>query len=98
MVEQVQPAFEKLKATFNTGKTKTFEWRKKMIEKFIQGLDEMKSEFGASLNQDMGRCPIMCELAENILIGERAKHDLLHLEEYMADEPIPTEMLMMPAE
>ena len=98
MVEQVQPAFEKLKATFKSGKTKTIEWRKKMIGKFMQGLDEMKAEFGVSLKEDLGRDPFMTEVAENTLLREGAKHELLHLEEWMADEPIPTEMLMMPAE
>ena len=68
------------------------------MRKFVEGLKEMQKEFGISLKEDMGRDPFMTEIGENILLQEIVLHDLAHVEEYMADEPIPTELALMPAE
>ena len=47
--KEVAEIFEKLKATFKTGKTKPIEWRKKMIKEFMKGCNEMKDELGEAI-------------------------------------------------
>ena len=98
MVEEVQTAFEKLQATFRTGKTKTLEWRKKMLKQFMVGMDEMGEEFATAVQEDLGRDPLVTRTYECIFMIENAVHDLKHVEEYMADVPEKTEIAFMPGE
>lgn len=93
----MQSAFEQLQATFKTGKTKTLEWRRNKINALIRGLEEMAQELSEGVSKDLGRTHFDAELGEISLTVEAANHCLAHLEEYMADIPEKTELLLMPA-
>jgi aldehyde dehydrogenase (NAD+) len=92
----VQPAFDSLKETFRSGKTKPAKWRVAQLEAFAKGLDEMTEEFCKALEQDHGRSEFVSWLCEIGLNCATAKHTIRSLPGWMKEETIQSELLFTP--
>ena len=64
MVDQVKPTFDKLKRSFATQKTKSYEWRMTQLDSLQKGLEDLKDEIVAATVKDLGRDEFLSYLAE----------------------------------
>jgi hypothetical protein len=54
-VESIPNIFKDLRASFNSGKTRSLAWRKKQIEQLYKMFDEQKELFASAANADFNR-------------------------------------------
>jgi len=54
-VDSIPTIFKDLRASFNSGKTKSVAWRKRQIEQIYKMCDEQKEVFASAANADFYR-------------------------------------------
>lgn len=54
-LDEIPSIFRDLRASFNTGKTKSVAWRKQQIEQVFKMCEEQKEAFAAAANADFHR-------------------------------------------
>lgn len=92
----VDPALNKVRKYFDTGKTRTYQFRKDQLTALRKGLIELTKDFDEALNKDLGKGTFenwLCEL--NLLIAE-CEHAISHLSTWMKDEPRDTPFTIGP--
>ncbi len=54
-IDVIENIFKDLRQSFNNGKTKSIEWRKKQLEQLYKMCDEQKGAFASAANADFHR-------------------------------------------
>ena len=54
-VDVIENIFKDLRQSFNNGKTKSIEWRKKQLEQLYKMCDEQRDLFASAVNVDFHR-------------------------------------------
>ena len=90
-------AFNRVKKTFVTGKTKSYKYRMAALASLKKGMTELQSEFDKALTADLGKDTFVNWLFEQNLIFREIDHSMDHLHEWMEDECVNTPMSIGPA-
>lgn len=94
--EAIAESYARLVATFKTGRTKSYEWRKAQLEGLRRLLTENCDEACDALNADLGRPKMEGLLADVSSVVAEIDHVLGRLESWMKPEKVPTGMLQQP--
>ena len=83
-------AFEELvsslRTTFNSGRTKSLDWRKAQLRGLIRMFEEHAEEFERALAEDLGRPPIEAHAADLGITVNEIKYLLKHLDSWAKPE------------
>jgi aldehyde dehydrogenase (NAD+) len=80
------PMLRELRGAFDTGVTKSIEWRKKQLEALKQGVLDMHLELTAAVRADLGG-PKLRGIGEIAVIDELT-HALANIDEWVAPHPV----------
>jgi aldehyde dehydrogenase (NAD+) len=97
MAEKVQVAFDTLKKTFRSRKTRNIEWRKEQLKSLLKGFNEMHDEICHACSEDLGREAFYTELAEIGGCKQAIHWNLQNIDQMTKDECIDTELIFAPA-
>jgi len=95
--EAIAAAHAQLVATFQTGRTKTFEWRKAQLEAMRRLAVERAPEMTAAVVADLGRPKLEAVIGEVSVNVAEIDHILKHLSTWMKRESVGTPLLQQPA-
>ena len=90
-------AVARLRATFNTGRTKPLSWRLGQLEALRRLLTERSEELQAALLADLGKNPAEAYRAEIGFILNEIDHTVAHLEEWLRPRPAAVPDAFLPA-
>eukprot|EP00429_Kryptoperidinium_foliaceum_P045906 CAMPEP_0176111206 /NCGR_PEP_ID=MMETSP0120_2-20121206/55843_1 /TAXON_ID=160619 /ORGANISM="Kryptoperidinium foliaceum, Strain CCMP 1326" /LENGTH=342 /DNA_ID=CAMNT_0017445419 /DNA_START=32 /DNA_END=1057 /DNA_ORIENTATION=+ len=94
---KITEAYERLRTTFKSGRTKTVAWRRAQIEGIRRMLAENSEEFVAAIIADLGRPKMEALLGDLSPAIQEADFALQHLESWMKPESVATPLLQQPA-
>ena len=83
-----------LRTVFNSGKTKSLEWRRQQLEKVAIMIEENTELFTSTVRKDLGGGKIR-GIGE-MLSHTAAEHALANLDSWTADEAVPTPLELSP--
>src|SRR5690242_15476495 len=73
----------RLRDTFATGRTRTYEWRKRQLEGIVALLKEREEEIAASLASDLGRTSHEAWFGDIASTMGEAEYAIKHLKKWM---------------
>mmetsp|Transcript_25508 Transcript_25508/g.35334 ORF Transcript_25508/g.35334 Transcript_25508/m.35334 type:complete len:512 (+) Transcript_25508:653-2188(+) len=86
----------KLRESFNSGKTRSREWRVEQLNAFLTMLREGREQLQKALYEDLHKNPAESFFTEINLVEHEVVHMLDHIDEYMAPEKTSTDVLNFP--
>lgn len=95
-VEEIHAAHAKLTATFNTGRTKSYEWRLRQLQGIRGLLSENSDQVSAAITSDLGRPKLEAFIADVASVISEVDHSIKHLQTWMKPEAVSTPMLQQP--
>jgi len=96
-VEEIPGIVNKLRASFNTDKTRSKSWRVSQLNALNTLLTEGRDELARSLFDDMHCSPFEAFMQQLGMLQQEIYDVLQHLDEWMADEYVSTNMFNVPA-
>ncbi len=87
----------RLRATFETGRTRPAKWRRAQLEAVKRMLVEHEREFLDALAADLGKPAIEGWLTDIVLTTREADHTLKHMASWMRPERVPVPLVQRPA-
>ncbi|MFJ5226644.1 aldehyde dehydrogenase family protein [Streptomyces sp. NPDC088400] len=97
MTPAIPAAVARLRATFNTGRTKPLSWRLGQLEALRRLLTEKSEELQAALLADLGKNPAEAYRAEIGFTLNELDHTVAHLEEWLRPRPAAVPDAFLPA-
>ncbi|KAH9256669.1 hypothetical protein BASA81_005173 [Batrachochytrium salamandrivorans] len=97
-VEEIPALVSKLRNSFNTDKTKQKSWRVSQLNALNRMLTEGRDELARSLFDDMRCSPFEAYMQQIAMLQQEIYDVLQHLDEWMADEPVATNLFNFPAQ
>jgi aldehyde dehydrogenase (NAD+) len=94
--EAARQVVAKLRATFDSGRTRPIEWRKQQLTRLIAMLVEHEAEIEAALKGDLGKSGFETALSETGFIISEAKFALKHLARWMRPKRVGTPIMAQP--
>ena len=88
-------AFEKQRRYFDSGATRSYEFRIEQLKKLKEAIAKYQNEIQDALAQDIGRPPMEAYI-EIATAFEDLKHTIKHLRNWMKPEKVPTTMWAQP--
>jgi aldehyde dehydrogenase (NAD+) len=88
----------RLRATFDTGRTKPLAWRLAQLSALRALLVEQSGEFLAALDADLGKSATEAQRSEVGFVVNEIDHTVAHLEEWLSPKPAGVPAAFMPAE
>ncbi|XP_051126883.1 aldehyde dehydrogenase family 3 member F1 [Andrographis paniculata] len=88
---------EKLKRTFQTGRTRGIDWRSAQLRALLRLLSQNEAQIFEALEKDLGKHAVEAYRDEIGVVKKSADHALLHLKEWMAPKKSPLPLLLQPA-
>ncbi len=85
-----------LKATFRSGKTRSYEWRLKQLQQLVKLVDENEDRFVDALKQDSGKSEFSAFAGEILFVRAEAMHAIKHLKKWMKPKKVATPMFLWP--
>lgn len=82
---------------FNTGVTKTYEYRKAQLEKLREGIKKYEQEIYQALHADLHKSPEECWVTENGFVLSEINYALSKLRGWMQKEKVSTNLLNFPS-
>ena len=82
---------------YGEGRTKSFEGRRKSLEKLEQGLKRWGSRLEQALAEDLGKASMEAYMTELGQVREELRWQKKHLKQNMAVKRVPTPMTQAPA-
>src|SRR5688572_30315628 len=79
---------DRLRATFDEGRTRDLAWRERQLRGLLRLLEEREPELADALAADLGRPPFEGWLADLRSTGREIEHMLDHLRRWAADEKV----------
>ena len=89
-------AYQRLQATFETGKTRSLDWRLRQLDALRRLLNEQADTLQAALYEDLGKCKTESWLAEIGFLLSDIKHTKAHLKRWMKPRKVSTPLLAQP--
>ncbi|KAJ3353929.1 hypothetical protein HDU83_006134 [Entophlyctis luteolus] len=80
--EFIDQAVNDLRKTFDSGKTKSLDWRRDQLTKLYKFVTEKEPLIASALQADLNKCPTEIS-GELVLIANEAAHALTHLDEWV---------------
>jgi len=87
--EQPADIVARLRATFDTGRTKPLEWRTSQLRRLRDMLTEHGADVAAALHTDLGKSPTEAHRTEIDFTVREIDHTLEHLKTWLLPEPAP---------
>ncbi|MEU0005544.1 aldehyde dehydrogenase family protein [Streptomyces sp. NPDC006314] len=87
--EQPADLVARLRATFDTGRTKAVEWRTTQLRRLRAMLTERGADLAAALRADLGKSNTEAYRTEIDFTVREIDHTLEHLDEWLRPEPAP---------
>ena len=88
---------ERLRATFESGRTRPVKWRRAQLEAIKRMLAEREDEFLDALAADLGKPALEGWLTDLVLIARDVDHTLKHLADWMRPERVSVPVVQQPA-
>ncbi|HEY7281928.1 MAG TPA: aldehyde dehydrogenase family protein [Actinomycetota bacterium] len=88
---------QRLRATFDSGRTRPTTWRRGQLEAIKRMLVEHEDEFVAALAADLGKPSVEGWLTDVVLTTRDVDHTLRHMAEWMRPERVPVPVVHQPA-
>nr|KJB75339.1 hypothetical protein B456_012G037500 [Gossypium raimondii] len=106
MMEEVKPEFDsdkaavlvnELRKTFNSGKTKSYEWRISQLESISKMIDEKEKEIVEALRKDLSKPELEAFLSEILMARSSCKLALKELKQWMMPQKVETSLATYPS-
>lgn len=91
------PLLTSQRAFFETGATRSFEYRRDQLMAFKKAILQYEQEIAAALHQDLKKTPEECWVTETGLLIQEINYILTHLREWMRPEAAATNLLNLPS-
>jgi aldehyde dehydrogenase (NAD+) len=95
-MSEIPEVVSRLRAAFQTGRTKPLEWRKAQLTALKAMLLEQADDFLAALHADLGKNAAEARSAEITFVANEVDHTLEHLDAWVAPEAAPLPERLMP--
>ena len=82
---------------YNSGATKSFEFRKQQLQKLKAALEKHEQAIYAALFEDLKKSPEECWVTENGFVYAEINNALKHLNNWMQPERVSTNLLNLPS-
>ena len=92
----VEPALIKVRKYFDLGKTRPYQFRVNQLNALRKGLVELTKDFDDALKKDLGKGSFENWMCELLMVQREIDHTLMHLKEWMSDEPRDTPFMIGP--
>ncbi|KAK8672808.1 hypothetical protein V6N13_111169 [Hibiscus sabdariffa] len=105
-MEEVKPAFDAdeaailvngLRKTFNSGKTKSYEWRISQLESISKMVDEKEKEIIKALHEDLSKPELEAYLSEILMVKSSCTLALKELKQWMMPKKAETSLATYPS-
>jgi aldehyde dehydrogenase (NAD+) len=87
---------DELRATFRTGHTRPYEWRKAQLEAMVRMLTDHEADFVRALHEDLGRHEVEAYGADIGFTRTEIKHLIKHLASWMKPGRAPVGLTSLP--
>lgn len=87
----------RLRATFNTGRTKPLAWRKQQLQALRRLLTEQQDVFAEALYADLGKNATESHVTEIGFVVKEIDHTLSHLDRWLRPKKVSVPMTLAPA-
>ncbi|HEY2057215.1 MAG TPA: aldehyde dehydrogenase family protein [Amycolatopsis sp.] len=95
-MSEIPEVVSRLRASFQTGRTKPLEWRKAQLTALKAMLLEQADDFLAALHADLGKNAAEARSAEITFVANEVDHTLEHLDAWVAPEAAPLPERLLP--
>ncbi len=89
---------DRLRHTFNTGKTRDLDWRKAQLKQLRRLFTDRYAELESALHSDLNKSPFECYATEIGFLEHEVDYALENLDEWARPEPVSTPVFLLPAE
>lgn len=96
-VEDVTGAVDRLRATFDAGRTRPMAWRRRQLRALRALLTEQAPVLAEALAADLGKSPVETHTSELGLVVNEIDHTLRHLERWLRPRRVAVPVPMLPA-
>ncbi len=86
----------RLRSTFNSGRTRSIEWRLRQLDSIHKMLIDREDEILDALHVDVGKPRIEGWIAEVGFMVKEVEHTRKHLREWLKPERVPTPLVLQP--
>lgn len=91
------PMVADLRNYFNSGATRSYEWRMQQLQRVVDFFDEKEEEIMEALYQDSGKAEFNCYSGDILLIRSEAIHTMRKLKKWMKPKRVGTPLYIHPA-
>ncbi|MBU2956077.1 aldehyde dehydrogenase family protein [Paracoccus sp. 1_MG-2023] len=95
-IPQMQAEVARLRAAFDSGRTRPLEWRRAQLQAILRLLKEREGDIIAAIHADLRKGRLESWMAEIALIRTEAKHALRHLKSWTARRRVRTPIAAQP--
>jgi aldehyde dehydrogenase (NAD+) len=92
----VVPTVQRLRQTFDSGRTRPLDWRLGQLTEIERVMREHESDFAEALRLDLGKCRFEAVLTELSFVEEEAKYARKHLRSWMRPIRVRTPLMAQP--
>ena len=92
----IQELLTRLRSTFNTGKTRSAQWRIQQLQQLKKMTLDNQDKIAEALEADLGKCQQESWLAEISYMTVEIDHTLKHLRQWMKPRKVSTPIIAMP--
>jgi aldehyde dehydrogenase (NAD+) len=85
-----------LKATFRSGKTRSYEWRIQQLKQLVKLVDENEDQFVEALKKDSGKSEFSAFAGEILFVRAEAMHAIKHLKKWMKPKRVSSPLFLWP--
>ncbi|MFV0300511.1 MAG: aldehyde dehydrogenase family protein, partial [Paracoccus sp. (in: a-proteobacteria)] len=94
--DRIAAEVARLRATFDSGKTRSLDWRRAQLKGIVRLIDEQEEAIIAAVQADLRKSRIEAYLAEIGLLRAEAKFALKHLNTWARPRKVKTPMMVQP--
>ncbi|MBK7585391.1 MAG: aldehyde dehydrogenase family protein [Myxococcales bacterium] len=95
--QEIADTVQKLRATFESGVTRSAEWRMNQLRQLYRMIEDEEPKFLAALTSDLGKCAAEGWLGETGFVLNELKLQLANLKSWMKPRTVKSPMTVKPA-
>lgn len=92
----VEQHVSELRATFNSGKTRNYDWRIQQLQQLVKLIDENEQRFIEAFQQDSGKAEFTAFAGEILFVRAEAMHAIKHLKKWMKPKKVGSPLFLWP--
>lgn len=96
-MSQVAQHVADLRATFNSGITRTYEWRIQQLQQIVKLIDENEERIVESLRKDSGKAEFTAFAGEILFVRAEAMHAIKKLKKWMKPKKVGSPLFLWPS-